>query len=103
MPATTPGRGRHADEAQGSGGTQSLNVDIPVLISVGRIQDEVERAGYFFHRLRFARMHEVMGAKSAGFFFLACRGGEGDDFCAEDTGKLNGDVPETADPDDTNP
>ena len=95
-------RGRHTDEAQGSGGTQRLDVDVPILISVGGIQDEVERAGHFFHRFRFARMHEVMRAESAGFFFLGCRGGEGGDFCAEDAGKLNGDVPEAADPDDAN-
>ena len=94
-------RGWDTHEAQGSGGTKSLNVDVPILISIGGIQDEVERAGYFFHGFRFARMNEVMSTQGACFFFLLSGSGESDDLCSEDAGELNGDVSEAADTDDT--
>ena len=93
-------RGRYADKAQRAGGPQSLDVDIPVLIGVDGVQDEVERAGYFFHGLRLARMTKWWAPKRAGFFFFAGRGGEGGDFRAEDARELDGDVAEAADADD---
>ena len=63
-------RGRNADEAQSSGGAQSLEVGAPILVGVDGGEDEVEGAGDFFHGLGFAAVDEVMRAESAGFLFL---------------------------------
>src|ERR1700739_224623 len=45
-------------------------------------------------------MHEVVCAQSASLFFFACRGGEGDDLCAEDASERKGVWSEAADSND---
>ena len=85
-------RRRHTHKAQRAGRAQSLNVGTPVLIGVGRIQDEVHGAGGFLERLRLTAVDEVVRAQRAGLFFLGRRGGKRRNLRAKNAGKLNGDV-----------
>ena len=93
-------RRRNADEAEGSGGPEGLDVDAPVLVGVDGAQDQVLCPGDFLQRLGLEAVDEVVGAEGAGFIFLGGRGGEGSYVRAEDAGELDGHVAEAADADD---
>ena len=90
-------RGRNAHKAKRSGGPQGLDVDRPVLVGVGGVQNKVLRPGHFLQRLGFAVVDKVVRAQRASLFFLGGRGGKGRYLRAEDARKLDGHVSQSAD------
>src|ERR1035441_2455308 len=93
----------HAHKAQRSCRPQRLQIYSPVLVSVCGVQNKIHGPGYFLHGLGFAAVDKVVRAECASFLFLAGRGGEGRDFCAENAGKLDGNVSQSTDSNNADP